>query len=143
MISIAAKVAGGVSLPNVFSGIADNAALNKLIGDCASAVALVGGVDLPTVFDSAVDSSDALLDNKERLDTVSARLGPICDGAIDGLARLLEANSTTPSAFDLQHVVLEGRGHCWLCSECCRHPGVAAAVVGRTGSTGGGGGGHK
>ena len=147
MISVAAKVAGGISLPDVFSGVGDIAALNKLIGDCASAVAVVGGVDLPTIFDAAVETSDGLLGNKERLETVSARLGPICDGAIDGLSALLAANSASPSSFDLQHVVLEGRGHCWLCSECCRLPGVADGVVGRTGESGGGGGsgggGHK
>jgi hypothetical protein len=120
----------------VFSGIADNAALNKLINDCAAGVALASGVDLPTVFDSAVDTRDALLDNKARMDTMAARLGPICDGAIDGLAALLDANSCTPAAFDLQHVVLEGRGHCWLCSECCRLPGVADAVVRMTGGGG-------
>ena len=122
----------------MFSGIGDTTALNKLINDAVSAVALAGGADMASAFDVGLDSLSAGSSTKDAMEDLSARLGPICDGAIDGLAGLLVAQGTTPAAFDLQHVVLEGRGHAWLCSACCKRPAVLAAAVGRAGSSGAG-----
>ena len=92
------QVAGGVNVPDVFGGIADSTALNKLINDAVSGVALAGGVDMTAAFD-VLDSG---VSTKDALDVLSSRMGPICDGAVDGLASLLAAQSTTPAAFDLQ-----------------------------------------
>lgn len=125
VLSVAVKLATGVSCPDFLRDAASDAGVSRLLDAACLAAAAIGGLPVDSItgdLDAAAGVVDPALDARDRVDALRGALQGASDAAVDQLGTLLTSVAGScadaAAAARIEHVVIGGRGHAWVCTAC-------------------------